>query len=299
MTMTLEAGTPRMVNSADQQKELIRQERAIARKYIGKFPLAMAIWGLGNLVCWLTLWPLVFTGILPLWEAFPIATVNVILCYLPSHEAQHSNFGRPGDRLWWLNELIGYVSTVPLVLPFKIARLTHLEHHRHTNDPDLDPDYGAHAATWWQAILTGIKRRQPGRPNSYAIAIKRLGGNPLANRAALEGALQNMSYWVVLAVLAWTGHALEAALIWWLPRQIGVSYISLFLSWAPHHPAKEKGRYRNTRFFTSPLGNILVLGMEHHGIHHLYPAIPLTKNAAAFREMKPVLEARGCRFEHL
>src|SRR5262249_42798914 len=104
---------------------------------------------------------------LPLWAAFPIATVNVILCYLPSHEAQHSNFGRPGDRLWWLNELIGYVSTIPLVLPFKIARLTHLEHHRHTNDPDLDPDYGAHAATWWQAIMTGIKRRQPGQPNSY------------------------------------------------------------------------------------------------------------------------------------
>src|SRR5215468_9374474 len=89
------------------------------------------------------------------------------------------------------------------------------------------------------------------------------------------------------------------ALIWWLPRHIGTSYISLFLSWAPHHPAKEKGRYRDTRFFTSPLGNILVLGMEHHGIHHLYPAIPLTKNAAAFREMKPILEARGCRMEHL
>jgi beta-carotene hydroxylase len=100
-------------------------------------------------------------------------------------------------------------------------------------------------------------------------------------------------------VLAWAGYGLEAALIWWLPRQIGISYISLFLSWAPHHPANEKGRYRNTRFFTSPLGNILVLGMEHHGIHHLYPAIPLTKNAAAFREMKPILEARGCRFEHL
>src|SRR6516165_8728212 len=81
-----------------QHKELIRQERVIARKYMGNFPLAMAIWGLGNLVCWLALWPLVFAGILPLWAAFPIATLNVILCYLPSHEAQHSNFGRPGDR---------------------------------------------------------------------------------------------------------------------------------------------------------------------------------------------------------
>ena len=160
MTMIMDEAA--LERADGESNKLIRRERAIARKYIGKFPLAMAIWGLGNLVCWLALWPLVFAGILPPWAAFPIATVNVILCYLPSHEAQHSNFARSGERLRWLNELIGYVSTIPLVLPFKIARITHIEHHRHTNDPDLDPDYGAKADTWWQAILTGIKRRQPG-----------------------------------------------------------------------------------------------------------------------------------------
>jgi hypothetical protein len=69
MTRTMEAES-----SDKEHKELIRQERMIARKYIGKFPLAMAIWGVGNLTCWLALWPLVFTGVLPLWAAFPIAT---------------------------------------------------------------------------------------------------------------------------------------------------------------------------------------------------------------------------------
>lgn len=302
--MTIALGTTVAASTASNQdesthKELIRREMAIARKYIGKFPVAMAVWGLGNLACWLALWPLVLLGVLPLWAAFPIAVVNVILCYLPSHEAQHSNFVRSGERLRWLNELIGYASTIPLVLPFKIARITHMEHHRHTNDSDLDPDYEARADTWWLAIIEGIRRRQPGRPKSYAVALKRMGDNPVVNRAVLEGTIQNLAFWAALCVAAWTGHALEAALIWWLPRHIGMSYISLFLSWAPHHPAREQGRYRNTRFFTSPLGNILVLGMEHHGIHHLYPAIPLTRNAAAFREMKPILEARNCRFEHL
>jgi beta-carotene hydroxylase len=281
------------------RKDLARQEMTIARKYIGTFPVAMAIWGLGNLACWLALWPLVFTGMLPLWAAFPIAVVNVILCYLPSHEAQHSNFARSGESLRWLNELIGYVSTIPLVLPFKVARITHIEHHRHTNDPDLDPDYDSRADTWWQAILIGIKRRQPGSRNGIAVALRRLSDKPDVHRAVLEGTVQTLASWAILSVLAWSGHALEAALIWWLPRHVGRSYISLFLSWAPHHPAWEKSRYRNTRFFTSALGNILVMGMEHHGIHHLYPAIPLTSNAAAFREMRPILEARGCRFEHL
>ena len=77
MTMTIEAGTLDMADGGDKEhKELIRQERVIARKYMGKFPLAMAIWSLGNLVCWLALWPLVFTGKLPLWAAFPIAAVK-------------------------------------------------------------------------------------------------------------------------------------------------------------------------------------------------------------------------------
>jgi beta-carotene hydroxylase len=299
VTVIIDAASATSERNVAVRKELVRREQAIARKYIGGFPIVMAVWGLGNLLCWLALWPLVMAHLLPLWIALPIATVNVILCYLPSHEAQHSNFARPGEPLRWLNELIGYVSTIPLVLPFKVARITHIEHHRHTNDSELDPDYEAHADTWWQAILEGIKRRQPGRPKSYAVALKRLGGVPGVKRAALEALVQTLSYWLILSALAWSGYALEALLIWWLPRQIGASYISLFLSWAPHHPAIEKGRYLNTRFFTSPLGNILVLGMEHHGIHHLYPAIPLTRNAAAFREMRPILEARGCRFEHL
>ena len=80
-------------------RELAREELTIAREYIGPFPVFMAIWGLGNLVCWLALWPLVMTGTLSLWIAFPLATLNVVLCYLPSHEAQHSNYAKSGEPL--------------------------------------------------------------------------------------------------------------------------------------------------------------------------------------------------------
>jgi hypothetical protein len=50
--MTMDAGTLPAADGDSDRNELIRRERAIARKYIGKFPLAMAIWSLGNLVCW-------------------------------------------------------------------------------------------------------------------------------------------------------------------------------------------------------------------------------------------------------
>jgi beta-carotene hydroxylase len=33
--------------------------------------------------------------------------------------------------------------------------------------------------------------------------------------------------------------------------------------------------------------------MEYHLVHHLFPAIPLNKTPAAYRKLKPLLEAEG------
>ena len=74
--------------------ELDSLERKIAGKYMRIVPWGAVAWGLGNCLVWLALWPLVLMDIIPLWIAFPIATLNVMLSYLPSHEAQHNKIGR-------------------------------------------------------------------------------------------------------------------------------------------------------------------------------------------------------------
>jgi beta-carotene hydroxylase len=76
----------------------------------------------------------------------------------------------------------------------------------------------------------------------------------------------------ILSALAWSGLALEALLLWWLPYHIAVTYLIFFLSWAPHHPGKEQGRYRDTRSWKSKVGNIGSMGMQFHIVHHLYSA---------------------------
>jgi len=53
--------------------------------------------------------------------------------------------------------------------------------------------------------------------------------------------------------------------------------MQITLAWAPHHPMREKGRYRDTRIWKSPVGTVLSSGMEYHFIHHLFPSIPLNK----------------------
>lgn len=277
--------------------ELRKLEFEIAKKFIGGTPWRIVAWGLGNFAVWVALWPLVITGMLPLWAGFLLATLSITLSYLPSHEAQHSNIARPGSRLRWLNELVGHVSTIHLVFPYKVGRLTHLEHHAHTNNPELDPDYSVTAETWWKSVLNSIRSRinrdKVGGNAAYGKAVDRIGGKA-ASDAKLEALALNLFYWGFLAVMAWSGYALEALLLWWLPRHIGLTYIQLLLSWAPHHPGDKTGRYKDTRAFRYFLGNYGALGMEYHIIHHLHPSIPLHKNMPAYREMKPILEERGC-----
>ena len=282
--------------SGKSETELTRMEREIARKYIGKLSIPMVLWPVLNLSSWLALWPLVFTGIIPLWLGFIIATVNVTLSYLPSHEAQHDIYARPGEKLRWLNEAIGHLSLIPLAYGYKILRLTHLEHHKHTNKPGLDPDHIYNdGQTLVQAIWKSIQSYQPSSraSSSYMECMERLGTDE-AKSAVSQQILIMLIQMGIFFTCAYNGYALEALLLWWLPLKLAVVYIRIYLSWLPHFPGKATGRYKDTRGFSSYGGVWSSLAMTAHIVHHLHPRIPLDKTPAALRELYPILEARDC-----
>ena len=85
---------------------LIREEQEIARKYLFNDTWIYVFWGIGNFLVWLSLWPLAFMNILPLWIIFIIATLNCCLAYLPSHEAQHGNIVKRSSPYFWVNSFI-------------------------------------------------------------------------------------------------------------------------------------------------------------------------------------------------
>ena len=273
--------------AAATDSELDVLERKVVAPYLRMFPLGVVIWGFSNAIVWLALWPLVFTGVLPLWLAFPIATLNVALSYLPSHDAQHNIVARRGQPLRWLNELLGWVSLIPLWQSFQVMRHTHYEHHRHANDPELDPDYEVHTRT---ALGFFLKHTGAGGGSAYGATLVRIGRGDLVVHALVY----QLVYLTVLFGLAWSGYALEVALLWWLPRHIALLWIKFYLSWMPHHPGTATGRYADTRAFRSLWGNIWSGGMQYHIVHHLYPTIPLMKTPAAYRDLRPILERRGC-----
>ena len=174
----------------------------------------MVIWPLVNTTLWLALWPLVLGGTLPLWAGFLIATINATAAYLPSHDAQHHIIVGEGSRWHWFNEFIGWYSLVPLATPLSILRVTHFEHHRHTNDPALDPDYPMAAVTIPGAIAKTLVKAMP-RHERYSATLERI-GTPAARAATLHAAALKFVNYAILSALAWSGHVWEAVLLWWL-----------------------------------------------------------------------------------
>lgn len=282
--------------AADELRSLRRREIEIARDYHGGRMWPYAVASIGCFAIWLSFFPLAMTDRLNLPLAFVLSAIFATGGYVTGHEAMHSNIARAGQRGRWLNELVGWVSTVIIVFPFSMARLMHLEHHRHCNDPQRDPDYSDEAPNWRAAIWKTWYNRQPGvdgSVNHYKRILAEM-GTPAAARALRDASAMQIGYMAVLFAMAWGGHAIEATLIWWLPRQFGLSYMRFFLSWAPHHPrAERKGRYQSTRIYRSRLGHVLSLGMQYHLIHHLYPGIPNHRTKDAYHALKPVLERRG------
>jgi beta-carotene hydroxylase len=274
--------------------DLRRQEKEIARRYHSSaWPWGVA--AIAGFALWLSFFPLAIAGRLDMPVAFVASCALIVVVYLSGHESMHSNVAQRGERLRWLNELSGFVSTIPIVLSFSAARITHLEHHRHPNDPLRDPDYSDKApgplAAWYKTWYN----RQPGVDGSvhhYKRVLQSL-GTPEAKRA-LHGTLAlQLGFLAVLFTMTWTGHAIAAALIWWLPRHVALSWIRFYFSWAPHHPREGTARYDNSRIFRSRLGRVLSFDTETHLIHHMYPNIPNHRTRAAYFALKPILARRG------
>ncbi len=274
---------------------LRKREKEIARQFHSS-AWAYGVFAVVGFAVWVSFFPLAILGVISLPIAFVASCALIVAVYLAGHEAMHSNIAQRGEPLRWLNELSGFVSTIPIALSFGAARITHLEHHRHTNDPIKDPDFSDDAPGQLLAWYKTWYNRQPGVDGSvhhYKRVLKAL-GTPEAKRALLGTLALQLGFLGVLFTMAWNGFAIEAALIWWLPRHFALSWIRFYFSWAPHHPRTGRtGRYENSSIFKSRLGRVLSFETETHLVHHLYPNIPNHRTRDAYFALKPILAQRG------
>ena len=276
------------IKDAVSEEFSFEKEKAVAKKYAQRFQWEMILIGIGQACVWLSLWPLVMFGIIPLWLGFVVACFCACMAYLPSHEAQHGNYSRGDPKKRWIDTLVGHITLITVMFPYEILRVTHMKHHAYTNHDDKDPDFlTSNAKSVKEVILLSLDGTSP----DYQKYKEVYSSDAAFQKAFEKGVKVSLAYRLTLMSLVFL-FPLQTLLLWWLPAKIGVLYTTLFFSYYPHI-GTEVGRYKNTRFWQHWMPRYLNHSMQLHFVHHLHPNIGHYDEPKAIEELKPFLIARG------
>jgi fatty acid desaturase len=211
--------------------------------------------------------------------------------YAMQHEANH----RTAFRSRWLNEIVTVFTGFVLLYPARWERWFHFAHHRHTQDPEKDPELlvrgpytlgryllALSAATYLYRRLRTVVDLAAGRIPAYAywltgeqrrvvVAEARwhvLGYVAIAGVSIAAGSWAALAYWLLPMWVAKPLHLLQS-----IGRHVGLT----------HDP----DTLRNTRTLEVPAPVRWALwNMPYHTVHHTFPSIPFHALPVAHREVQ-------------
>ena len=184
----------------------------------------------------------------------------------------------------WLNEMAARVSGFLLFLGSDWFRYFHFAHHRHTQDPDNDPELAEpKPETVWQYVkhvsglpvyraeIAGLVRNALGKGKAVYIPPKaeaKVQREALV-MLALYAVLVLASFWLQSALLLW---------VWLVPMLLGQPFLRLYLLAEHGRCAFVANMLENTRTTaTNRVMKFLAWNMPYHAEHHAYPAVPFHK----------------------
>ncbi len=220
-------------------------------------------------------------GKVPFWPLLiPVLGIFYAGLFMLQHECTH----KTPFQTQTLNEIVGWVTGIVLFQPFIWFRYFHLAHHRHTNDPERDPElaggskpttlgqYIFHISTlgYWRAKIAVLFSSAFGSIDDTFIPES---AKPKIGR---EARLYLTVYAVAFAVSVW----LSAILfwIWLLPVAVGFPFLRLYLLAEHGHCPPVADMFENTRTtFTNRIIRFLAWNMPYHAEHHALPNVPFHK----------------------
>ena len=226
-------------------------------------------------------------GAVPTEIAAPLALVAAYVSFTPLHEATHGNVG--GRTRPWLDAVVGWASSIPLLAPYPAFRALHLRHHAKTNDPELDPDIWVAGAGW-----RVVARCLTILPHYYQMF---LGPMSRESSSAARNRTTAIVYLAVLipSLVAWAlaGWASTVLAVVVAPAWLASGLLALVFDWLPHHPHAVQGRFVDTRVFPSFGLEMLMLGQNLHLVHHLWPSVPFYRYGAVFAACRDALAEKA------
>ena len=233
-----------------------------------------------------------------LWLALAMPLHGILLTFLfaPLHETIH----RTAFRSRRLNDATALLCGLALALPPEYFRAFHLAHHRHTQDPERDPElaepkpdsmwaYVRHVSglPYWCSRLATLARHARGRVTEPFITPR------LRPRIVREARLYLAVYALVVIVSIAAGS--PAVLIFWLiPALLGQPFLRCYLLAEHTGCPLVADMLRNTRT-TRSLAPVrrLAWNMPYHAEHHACPWLPFHALPAAHRLLEPAIAVQA------
>lgn len=247
--------------------------RSLTKKTDGPGLAALALhWGgilfLGTLI----------TARVPFWPALMVPQgILIVFLFTALHEAIH----RTAFKTLWINEWVARINGVLLLLPPAWFRYFHFAHHRHTQNPEKDPElastkpetwrdyvwYVSGMPLWWQQGAT-LVRNAAGRCDDDFV--------PASARGSIrrEARMMLALYTGLLTISLVTGTG-WLFYVWVLPLICGQPFLRLYLLAEHGRCAFVANMFENSRTtFTNRIVRRLAWNMPFHAEHHTFPAVP-------------------------
>ncbi|MEZ5870866.1 MAG: fatty acid desaturase [Nitratireductor sp.] len=223
---------------------------------------------------------LISTGI-PGWQLLLVPQgILLVFQFTLLHETVHETpFATP-----LLNRIAGRMASLIVIIPHGWFRYFHLAHHRHTQDPDNDPElasgkpetlvqYVLHVSglPLWKSSVATLSTLAAGKCEYDYVPWK------ARARVILDARLSALAYATLLIASLIAGSAL-LFWIWILPLLLGQPFLRLYLLAEHGRCAFVANMFENTRTtHTNILVRWLAWNMPYHAEHHVWPMVPFHK----------------------
>ncbi|MEM6480125.1 MAG: fatty acid desaturase [Pseudomonadota bacterium] len=229
----------------------------------------------------------------PLW-GFALLPLGVALVFLFTleHEATHKTpFATP-----WLNEAAGHLAGLFLLLPFEWFRLFHMAHHRHTNDPQRDPELAGPKPDTWPRFIVHVSGLPYWRAMAGVLWENAFSSSdaPYLTRRARPKLKREARAYLAIYALALTSLFLTpvAFWLWLLPVLLGQPFLRLYLLAEHGRCPPVANMLENSRTtFTNRIVRFLAWNMPYHAEHHAYPGVPFHQLPALHAHAKAHLKS--------
>lgn len=266
-----------------------------AKHYMGDFAWPTAVLGVAIFVAYLATPLLVVSGHLALLPGMLLMSLLTYAAYTVLHEAAHGTISGSHSSLRWVNELMGYLAAWVIMIPLTAHRHEHLAHHRHTNDPDKDPDFVLSELrnSPWRAVQI-VSRLYL---DQFAYYLRhRWSRGP--RKQDLYLCLEVLAAWAPRMAFLAAGYWLEGLALFAVAEILGLLILLYLFAYIVHTPHESVGRYVDTStiIVPGPAGKLVTAAwgyQNYHSIHHLFPRIPFYRYPALFAEIQGAMIANG------